>query len=43
MEIKHRSLEGRDAKTYQTALAAVTKAIEDYEKQYGVVKPVINN
>ena len=37
-EIKNRSQKGRDAKTYQAALDAVTKAIEDYEKQYGVVK-----
>ena len=40
-EIKNRSLKGRDAKTYQTALDAVTKAIEDYEKQYGAVKPAV--
>ena len=38
-EIKKRSLKGRDAKTFQTALEAVTKAIGDHEKQYSVVKP----
>jgi len=37
-ELKNRTQKGRDAKTYQTTLDAVTKAIEAYEKQYGVVK-----
>jgi len=40
-ELKNRTQKGRDAKTYQTTLDAVTKAIEAYEKQYGVVKPAI--
>ena len=36
-EIKRRSLKGRDAKTFQTVLEAVTEAIEDYETKSGVV------
>jgi len=38
-EIKRRSLKGRDAKTFQAVLEAVTEAIEDYETKYGVVNP----
>jgi len=37
-EIKSRSLKGREAKTYQVAMKAVAKSIEDYETKYGAVR-----